>query len=440
MEKLSSDCFSKEILPRRGHHFVRLTGKWNFRDLGSGSSNYIADIVCALPRLPNLKQLYTPDLVQFAQADRQERTRRAAMGIFTDDALRPYRLELEAQEEAILGLVQRAQSIMHPEMTPTGLLALFTHISGANLKALGFTSPNDRSQAIDLAAILHHFPNLESLKIHLDVLDERSALNPILDHDPTVGLDPAPQPHLRKLVLIGAYDNARFGDEVCTDSPSSAAFIRLAYRFAETLQVLVSDIDTYNYDIGDDEFSLEDHVDDETKFKFDRPFPVLRRLLLKGCGRLFLDLLLSLTTETLRKIESCLCNLGPDDNFGNLSDALAVAASRLPVLEVAQTPSENELMSRRLVEWVLHQIPAQPGNPTPHPLYHPFRNPDPTDQTARIQLTVEHLNKWFRTAREAQDPNALAQIQAALEGVDVHRTLLEAWAGPTVSNGKPENE
>jgi hypothetical protein len=42
-----------------------------------------------------------------------------------------------------------------------------------------------------------------------------------------------------------------------------------------------------------------------------------------------------------------------------------------------------------------------------------FRNPDPTDQTARIQLTVEHLNKWFRTAREAQDPNAWVRGRVA---------------------------
>ena len=154
-----------------------------------------------------------------------------------------------------------------------------------------------------------------------------------------------------------------------------------------------------------------------------------------------MDLLLSLTTETLPKIESCLCNLGPDDNFGALSGALAVATSRLPVLEVAQTPSENKLMSHRLVEWVLHQIPAQPGDPTrSHPLYHPFQNPDPTDQTARIQLTVEHLNEWFRTAREAQDSNALAQIEAALEGVDARRAVLDTWAGTKASKSKPEHE
>ena len=124
-----------------------------------------------------------------------------------------------------------------------------------------------------------------------------------------------------------------------------------------------------------------------------------------------------------------------------MSGALAVATSRLPVLEVAQTPSENKLMSHRLVEWVLHQIPAQPGDPTrSHPLYHPFQNPDPTDQTARIQLTIEHLNEWFRTAREAQDSNALAQIEAALEGVDARRAVLDTWAGTKASKSKPEHE
>jgi hypothetical protein len=63
-----------------------------------------------------------------------------------------------------------------------------------------------------------------------------------------------------------------------------------------------------------------------------------------------------------------------------------------------------------------------------------------TDPSAWLQLTLDHLNEWVRSARDAQDVDAIAQIQAALEDVDARRTLLEAWAGPTVSKAKPENE
>jgi hypothetical protein len=349
LHKLSLDYFSKEILPRRGHHFVRLTGKWDSDHLEFASARpYIADLVRALPQLPGLKQLHTPDLVRIVQGRRRRYFRQAE------------------EEKALRRLVQRAEAIMHPEMTPQGLLASFKRVAGTNLRQLEFSSPDNRSNQVGLASILQHFPNLESLKIHFDVFDERGTLNRILDADPEVTPDPTLQPPLRKLALVGAYDHDHFGEGYPENQPSFAAFMRLARQFTDTLQVLAFEIKICSYAIPIADFSPPDHVAEEDKFEFTSPFPVLRRLVIQG-GTVapFLDLLLSLDTRLFPKLDSCLCKFGYNDCGNDLHDALEEAEFRLPVLQVVEPSSKGESLTGCLTKWVRTRASNWPNEARP---------------------------------------------------------------------------
>lgn len=113
LHKLSLDHFSKEVLPRRGHHFVRLMGEWDSDHLESASARpFIAALVRALPQLPNLKQLHTPILVRIVQDRRQRDSRQAE------------------EKQALRRLVQSAEAITHPEVAPKDLFASFARVTG----------------------------------------------------------------------------------------------------------------------------------------------------------------------------------------------------------------------------------------------------------------------------------------------------------------------
>lgn len=129
----------------------------------------------ALPLLINLTQLHTPDLVHLVRRDqRQEATRKKESQLDSQ----------EAGKEGMLGLLQRAESIGHPELNATDVFGLFKHVSGVTLKALEIVSRRGFAAQDHLASILRQFPSLESLKIHLKIYDCRGGINPVLLANP----------------------------------------------------------------------------------------------------------------------------------------------------------------------------------------------------------------------------------------------------------------
>lgn len=89
------------------------------------------NLMKALPLSINLTQLHTPDLIHLVRRDRRQ------------EATRKKESQLDSQEagkEGMLGLLQRAESIGHPELKATDVLGLFKHVSGATLKALEILS------------------------------------------------------------------------------------------------------------------------------------------------------------------------------------------------------------------------------------------------------------------------------------------------------------
>lgn len=448
LSRLWRDHFRTRVLPRRGHHFVRVVGAWERGNAGNTGCSYAQDLADALPQLPNLIHLNTPDLVCAIRAGRKRLLRVAEANELEPEFVQTRRLEFDEREEALVRLLHRAKSIMHPEVTPKDLLASFRGVSGANLRRLAFTSRADHSEPDDLALILKHFPNLELLKINLELFTRRGALNPIISaasaFKPSLA---APGPKLRELVLTASYDGAQFyfGDV----SPSLAPLMHLAQPFAETLQVLTLDIfrdDDFNPYVDPDNSNLDDYVTDYTSLAFTSPFPLLRRLTLRGLTSAFSRLLRSIDATMLPALASSLFYISHapahtyhhDGVFVNFAEA----ASRIPGFEFGQSPRSFESTTDRLAEWA-RQRDADRGpsrftfpreSTWPEPVLHPHSRVDPTALGERLRVTIEHLHKWYRRACDAQDPDALVQIREVLEGVDANRAVVEAW---TAGGGTP---
>lgn len=284
IDKLYSDNFTTRVLPRRGHHFVRLLGSWK----GDGpGSDLVIHLVDALPHLPNLTQLYTPDLLGAARAGKMQFLRNTAAQL-EPELVEQSVLEFEAQEKAISGLLERAETIMHPRITFLDLFISFERNSGARLKKLQFRSSAEDACPEDLQWIYRHFPNLELLEIGLELFDQRGGLNRLLSLDPeSDGPDSAPPPRLRELALTATYDGAQFYFNDPEARPALGPLMRLAQAYAETLQVLRLHIHCDDFDrdgAWDEDVNLEDFLVDHTPLAFARPFPLLRQLVLHGCS------------------------------------------------------------------------------------------------------------------------------------------------------------
>lgn len=215
------------------------------------SSAHFDSLIRTLPHLPNLTELHTPDLIGDLRIGLRRSLDEAEQLQLGPDAVEVYNCMYREREKAILGLLERVESIAYPMAVPRDLLSSFEHIGGANLKTLEvhiMAADDDPESTVDFAAVLHKFPNLESLTVHIETFDDRGALNPILvaaaaaAEDPTTL--PRPPPKLRNLVLTGDSHRAQFPDF----DPSSAPLLRFAHHFSETLRTLDLDIGCADYD------------------------------------------------------------------------------------------------------------------------------------------------------------------------------------------------
>jgi hypothetical protein len=332
-------------------------------------------------------------------------------------------------------------------------LTSFAHLSGANIKSLEFSVVATPSQPAELALALDRFPNLESLTVNFDMFDNHGAINPVLADGLTALPRPTPPPKLRKLVVTGTYSGPQFAPDDGGDDdeeeglqPSYAPLLRFGHQFAATLQFLELDICRAEHDLDLDASrptDLDDYVDDPTPFAFTSPFPRLRQLVLRDLASASATLLTSIDSVKLPALESCLCELGPDPDSddADLADFdLAAAAARIPGFQLGIESPAFESMMNRLDEWADPRGPDTDESPTenypfgtestwPQPLWYLAETEDPTALEQRLQLSLEHLTEWFRSARDAQDPEALAQIGKVMEGVNARRTVLAAWAG-----------
>ena len=458
LHKVGNELFLTRILPRRGHHFVRLTGTWHgsreddedydddddrrFPDFDAISRNFIK----ALPLLINLTQLHTPDLVPLVRRDRRQ-----------EAAMRKKKGKLESQEagkDGMLGLLQRAESIGHPNLKATDILGLFKHVNGASLRALEFTSRRGSAEQGHLASILEQFSGLETLKIHLKIYDCRGGIHPVLRVNPAY-TSWMPRPKLRKLALTGTYEHFQFPSNFFRSpydlefQPSFAPLLNYAQHFAETLDVLALEIRN-----ADDEFDSDHDEDDEddeewtgecnsrdydpTEFGLNLtiPFAVLRRVALRATRDAIGARLYLIDTTKFPSLKSCLCDISPANSDGAIPD-FDYARDRIPGLKVATTSGKVDSLTRRVTRWIrqrdAEQAPERDDycdKPTwPQPLRHLPEKPDPVALSERLRHTVEHLNEWYRHASDAQDSDALVQIREALESVDIRKTVIEAWAG-----------
>jgi hypothetical protein len=249
-------AFRDEGPPAARHHFVRLWGDPSIHngttDVFAGpSSAHFDSLIRTLPHLPNLTELHTPDLIGDLRIGLRRSLDEAEQLQLGPDAVEVYNCMYREREKAILGLLERVESIAYPMAVPRDLLSSFEHIGGANLKTLEvhiMAADDDPESTVDFAAVLHKFPNLESLTVHIETFDDRGALNPILvaaaaaAEDPTTL--PRPPPKLRNLVLTGDSHRAQFPDF----DPSSAPLLRFAHHFSETLRTLDLDIGCADYD------------------------------------------------------------------------------------------------------------------------------------------------------------------------------------------------
>lgn len=462
VNKISSSHFTTRVLPRRGHHFVRLWGDPSIHngttDVFAGpSSAHFDSLIRTLPHLPNLTELHTPDLIGDLRIRLRRSLDEAEQLQLGPDAVEVYNCMYREREKAILGLLERVESIAYPMAVPRDLLSSFEHIGGANLKTLEvhiMAADDDPESTVNFAAVLHKFPNLESLTVHIETFGDHGALNPILvaaaaaAEDPTTL--PRPPPKLRNLVLTGDSHRAQFPDF----DPSSAPLLRFAHHFSETLRTLDLDIGCADYDPDGDRSrntDLADYVHDSTPLAFTEQFPHVRQLVLRDLASLSATLLTSIASTTFPSLKSCLCYLPPSYDSQDISSRLhlAEAASRIPGFEILTKVSPAvDSMSSRLFKWHhRHQVDHLPDrhhfsaeSTYPEPVRYPSAKEDPVDLSERVQLTLEHLNEWFRSARDAQDADTLAQMRDLLEGIDARRAVIDAWTGGAGSESKPEGE
>lgn len=455
VNKISSLHFATRVLPRRGHHFVRLWDPSIHNDttdvFAGPSSAHFDNLIRTLPHLPNLTELHTSDLIGDLRAGLRRSLDEAEQLELGPDAVEVYNRMYREREKAILGLLERAESIVYPMAVPRDLLSSFERISGANLTTLEVNVlANDPHSTVDFAAVLDKFPNLESLTVHIETFDDHGALSPILgapEDDPATL--PRPPPRLRNLVLTGDSHRAQFPDS----DPSSAPLLRFAHQFARTLRTLDLDIGCADYDPDGERASntyLDDYVHDSTPLAFTEQFPHVRQLVLRDLASASATLLASIDSTTFPALKSCLCYPppAPDKGKGNSSLDLADGvASRIPGFQVDKGFPAFESISHRLLDWHnrrrselrpdLH-IYRHTESTYPEPVRYPYSKEDPADLSERVQRTLEHLNEWFRNARDAQDADTLAQMRDMLESIDARRAVIDAWKEGAGSESKLE--
>lgn len=424
------------------------------------SSIRFDDLIRTLPHLPNLTELHTPDLIGDLRAGLRRSLDEAEQLNLGPEAVSVYRCLYREREEAILSLLERVESIVYPIAVPRDLLNSFEHISGVNLKTLVVNVMADDPQStVDFAALLDKFLNLESLTVHVEMFDAHGALNSILvaaaDAPAT---PPHPPPNFRNLVLTGTFHRAQFPHS----DPSSAAVLRFAHRFAATLRTLDLDLGCADHDPDGERSSntdLDDYVDDLTPLAFTDRFPYLHRLVLRdlAASASATALLASIDATTLPALVSCVC-YPPDTPDGEEEDmssssrlhlAKAAASSHsIPGFKVLgeEASPAIESMSARLFKWhhrhrvdhipdhhLLLSSAAAAESTYPEPLRYPSEEGDPVELSERVQLMLEHLNEWYRSAREAQDVDTLAQMRDMLEDIDARMR-----AGLSSTRGRPE--
>ncbi|KWU43279.1 hypothetical protein RHOSPDRAFT_35152 [Rhodotorula sp. JG-1b] len=355
------------------------------------ASSRMVDLIRALP-------LHTPELVGDLRFGLRHIVDRANEMELDPDDIRAYTLEYEEREKVILGLLERAEAIVHSMAVPQDLLSSFERISGANLKTLEVNAIADDTHPAEFALILDKFPNLDSLTVHIELFNDHGALKPVLLGDPATLPHSPPPPRLRQLVLTGTYVRSQLPPGA---EPSSAPLLRFAHRFAETLRSL------------DLEIGCADHEADNNE-----------QLVLRDLASASATLLASIDSTTFPALSSRACvTLLPLLTTARATPvSISPTASRLafPGSKSTKGSPAFESISHRLFEWYnrrqseqrpdLH-IYRHTESTYPEPVRYPYSKEDAADLSERVQRTLEHLNEWFRSARDAQDADTLAQMR-----------------------------